>query len=59
MESVPSPEPTAAPQGAPGRDPDLVALEGFEAEFADLEDELEQVERRGGAASGGAGAAAP
>jgi hypothetical protein len=36
--------------GAPTRDPDPVALEGFEAEFARLEVELEAVERRGGAA---------
>jgi hypothetical protein len=36
------------PMVVPGRDPDLVALEGFESEFADLEIELERVERASG-----------
>ena len=56
-EPIPAPVTEAVPS-APTRDPDLVALEGFESEFAELEVELEQVERRGGAAGGGAGATA-
>ncbi len=63
MESVTPPEPNPAPVPeaelpAPTRDPDLVALEGFESEFAELEVELESVERRGGPAAGG-GAVTP
>jgi hypothetical protein len=48
------PESSPPPPTEPGRDPDLVALEGFESEFADLEHELERVERRDGSAGGGA-----
>jgi hypothetical protein len=49
--------PPATPQASPvpTRDPDLVALEGFETEFAELERELEQVERRAAPAGGHAG----
>ena len=47
--------PEASPsEPVPTRDPDLVALEGFESDFAELEAELEAVERRGGAAGSGA-----
>ncbi len=35
----------ARPASPSGRDPDLLALEGFEAKFAELETELERVER--------------
>jgi hypothetical protein len=39
-------EASETPAASPtGRDPDLVALEGFESEFAELETELERVER--------------
>jgi hypothetical protein len=49
MESEHPSEPTQAHEASAasttGRDPDLVALEGFESEFAELETELERVER--------------
>jgi len=38
--------------GSHERDPDLVALEGLEAELAELEAELERVERSRGDAPG-------
>lgn len=45
-------ESTGTPDESAGtpteRDPDLVALEGLEAEFAELEAELERVERSRG-----------
>ena len=43
----PAPEPPAPDVAAPPADRDLVTLGGLEAEFTELEHELEQVDRPG------------
>jgi hypothetical protein len=47
--NVPADAPETPAPASSNRDPDLVALEGFEAEFSELEVELDRVDRRGGA----------